>query len=161
MLLRIEESVDDGAGVVAFEPAVGGRGAFAGAMGAGVHHDDAVTGAQEKFGLADDADAVIGDPVKKKHPASVGPGCGNFPAAEHYAVGSANVEVLAMPAGDGEGGVRFADEAGSQFAADGVEVGGADQPAGQSRQERREEQKDESNADQAAAHVVSLEHTRS
>ena len=51
-----EQSVDDGLGVVAFKPSVGGDLAFAGAVGAGVHHDDVVTGAEEEvicFGSAD------------------------------------------------------------------------------------------------------------
>jgi hypothetical protein len=58
---RDEKGVDDGAGVVAFEPAVGGDGAAAGAVGAGVHHDNAVAGAQQEFGLTDESDAVVGD----------------------------------------------------------------------------------------------------
>jgi hypothetical protein len=62
-----------------------------------------------------------------------------------------------MPAGDGEGRIRFADEVGSQLAPDGVEVGGAYQPAGQCRQQRWAKEDDESNADQAAAHVLSLQ----
>ncbi len=45
------KSVDDGAGVGVFEPAVGCDFAFACAVGAGVHHDDAVAGAKQEFGL--------------------------------------------------------------------------------------------------------------
>lgn len=41
-----DERVDDGGSVGAFEPAVSGDGAFALAVGAGVHHGDAVSGAQ-------------------------------------------------------------------------------------------------------------------
>jgi hypothetical protein len=149
--------VNDGSSIIAFEPTIRGDRAFAGAVSASVHHDDAVAGSQKKFGLADDADAVIGDAVKEEDPAAVGLRRGNFPAAEHGTVGGANVEVFAVSAGEGKGGVRFPNEVGSQFAPDGMEVGGADQPAGQSGQKWREEQKDECDADQAPAHVLSLQ----
>ncbi len=76
------QRVEDGLGVVAFEPAVGGELAFAGAVGAGVHHDDAVAGAEEKFGLGDDADAVVGDAVEEEDPVAVGMIGADDPAAE-------------------------------------------------------------------------------
>ena len=82
-----EKSVDDGAGVVALEPAVGGDGAIAGTMGAGVHHDDAVTGAKQKFGMADHADAVVGDAMEEKDPVAVGMIGPDDPAAEEDAIG--------------------------------------------------------------------------
>jgi hypothetical protein len=41
---------------------------------------------------------------------------------------------------DSEGGVGFADEVGSQFAANGMEESRGDEPAGDSREQRREEQ---------------------
>jgi len=149
---RREQRVHDGAGVVAFEPAVGGDRAFAGAVGAGVHHDDAIAGAQEKFGLPDDADAVVGHAMEEQHPGTVGLGRSDLPAAEENAVGGPNVEFLALRAGDGEGSVRFADEIGREFSADGCEEAGRDQPAPDRRQKRREEQQDQGDADQLSTH---------
>src|SRR6266851_1455804 len=113
------QSVDDGMGVVAFEPAVGGHGAIAGAMSAGVHQDDAVTGAKKKFGLADDSDAVIGHSVEEKDPAAVRIRRPNKPATEYGAVGSTDVEVYALRAGLCEGGVAFPDEVRRESAAHG------------------------------------------
>src|SRR5713101_5564260 len=123
------QSVDDGTGVVAFEPAVSGDGAVAGAMSAGIHHDDAVTGAEKKFGLADDSDAVIGDAVEEKDPIAVVARRTDEPATKFNAVGSADVEVNLLRAGYGEGGVGVPDEVRRELAADGVEIGGAGQPA--------------------------------
>jgi hypothetical protein len=107
-----EKGVNDGFGVVAFEPAVGADLAFACTVGAGVHHDHAVAGAEQEFGLADDADAVVGDAVEEEGPVAVGMVGTDDPAAERYAVGSANVEVFAVAAAVSEGGVGFADQVG-------------------------------------------------
>jgi hypothetical protein len=115
-----EQSVDDGLGVVAFKPSVGGDLAFAGAVGAGVHHNGAVTGAKEKFGLADDPDAVVGNAVEKEHPIAVGMVGADNPASEEDAVGGADVEVFAVAAGMGEGGVGLTDKVGREFAAHGM-----------------------------------------
>lgn len=115
-----EQSVDDRLGVVAFKPAVGGDLAFAGTVSAGVHHNDAVAGANEEFGLADHADAVVGNAVEEEHPVAVGMIGANNPAAKHDAVGSANVEVFAMAAGVREGGVGLTDQIGGEVAADGM-----------------------------------------
>src|SRR5580765_4236730 len=125
----MKKGVDDGTSVVAFEPAVGGDGAFAGAVGAGVHHDHAVTGAEEKFGLADNADAIIGDAVKEQDPASVGMLRTDDPAPKEDAVRSADIEVFALAAGKGERGVGFADEVGGECAPDGMKEAGGDEPA--------------------------------
>jgi len=146
------QRVDDGAGVVAFEPAVGGDGAAAGAMGAGVHHNDAVAGAQQEFRLTDDSDAIVGDAVEDENPAAIGILRPDFPATEKRSIGSLHVEVLAGCADGGEARVGFADEIGREFAANGVEEGRGGEPSGNSRQERREEQQNQSNANQAAAH---------
>ena len=59
------EGVQDGTGVVAFKPAVGGNRSFAFAVGARVHEGDAIAGAEEDEGRLEDAHAVIGDPVEK------------------------------------------------------------------------------------------------
>src|SRR5271169_3912638 len=137
----MEEGVDDGLGVVALEPAVGGEMAFAGAVGAGVHHDDAVAGTEEEFGLADDADAVIGYAVEEEDPGAIGAAGADDPAVEQDAIGGADVEVFAMAAGVGEGGVGFADEVWGELAADGVEEAGGYKPPSDTRQDGRQEEK--------------------
>ena len=134
-----DQFVDDGAGVDAFEPAVGGGGAAAGAVGAGVHHDDAIAGAQQEFGLTDDADAVVSDSVEEEYPAAVGIFRADFPTTERRSIRCLHVEIFTAAAGDCEGGVGFAEEVGRQLAADGVEERRAGEPAADSRQERREE----------------------
>jgi hypothetical protein len=150
--LRLNELVDDGAGVVAFEPAVGGDGTFAGAVGTGVHHDHTVARAEQEFRLADDADAVVGHAVEKQHPRAVGLGRSDLPAAEKHAVRGANVKVLALRGSDGEGGIGFADEIGGEFSADGMKEPGRDQPTSDRRQKRREEQQDQDDTDQTLTH---------
>jgi len=139
-VFRGEQGVDDGARVAAFEPAVGGDGAAAGAVGADVHHDDAVAGAQQEFRRSNDSDAVVGNAVEKEDPAAVGVFRAGFPATERGTIRCANVKILAGCAGDGEGSVGLTDYIGSQVAANGMEERWAGEPSGHSRQERREEQ---------------------
>jgi hypothetical protein len=98
-------------------------------VGAGVHHDDAVTGAEEKFRLADYADAIIGDAVKKEDPTSVGMLRTDDPTSKENAVRGADIEVFAVAAGKGERGVGFADEVGGKFAANRMKEAGGDEPA--------------------------------
>src|SRR5258708_4984759 len=136
-MFRRKQGVDDGAGVVAFEPAVGGDGAAAGAVGAGVHHDDAVAGAQQEFRLTDDSNAVVGDAVKEEDPTAIGIFRADFPSAEKRSIRSLHVKVLAGCAGGGEGGVSFADEIGRQLAANGVEESGGGDPSGNYGPQRR------------------------
>jgi hypothetical protein len=76
--------------------------------------------------LANYTDAVIGDPVEEKNPASVGMLRAHDPTAEQDAVRVADVEVFAVAAGIGERRVGFADEVWSEFAADGVKKTGGD-----------------------------------
>ena len=90
-----EVKEEDGAGVSAFEPAVSGDRAAAGAVRSGVHHDDAVAGAQQKLRLADDSDAVVADAVKKQNPAPVGIFGPDFPASKKRSVRRMHVEILA------------------------------------------------------------------
>ena len=147
-----EEGVDDGARVIAFEPAVGGDRAAASAVGAGVHHDDAVAGAQQKFRLTDDSDAIVGDAVEDEDPVAVGILGADFPSTKRRSIRGFHVEVFAGCAGGGEGGVGFADKIGRQLAADGMKEGRSSEPSGNGGQERREEQQNQSDANQAAAH---------
>ena len=105
-------------------------------MGASVHHDDAVAGAEEKFGVADHADAVVGNAVEEQDPVSVGIRRLDFPAMKVDAVRGADIEVLAVAATVGEGGIRFADEVWSELAPDGMEEAWRDQPAGDPSQDR-------------------------
>ena len=146
MLVRItadfgaDQLVNDGFCVIAFEPAVGGDGSAAGAVGAGVHHDNAVAGAQEKFRLANGSHAVVGLAVEEKNPVAVGFFGQNFPAAEKHSIRCPDVEIQASGTGDGERGVGFADQIRGQFAADGTEERGAGHPADHCGEERREKQ---------------------
>ncbi len=140
-MFRRKQGVDDGAGVVAFEPTVGGDGAAAGAVGAGVHHDDTVAGAQQKFGLTDDSNAVVSDAVEDKNPVAVGILRPDFPAAEKRSIRSLDVEVLTGCAGGGEARVGFADEIRRELAADGMKERGSSDPSGYSSQERREKKR--------------------
>ena len=147
---RTDQFVDDDAGVVTLEPAVSGDGAFAGAVGAGVHHNDAVAGAQKEFRLANGPHTVVGLAVKEQDPKAVGILGADFPAAEERAIWCADVEVFAGGPGGGEGRVGFADQIRGEFAANGVDQGGAGQPPHHGGEDRREEEENERNADQAA-----------
>jgi len=109
-------------------------------VGASVHHDDTVSGAKKDFRLADGANAIVRDAVKEKDPAAIGVRRTDEPAAEGEAVGSLDREVLALGMGDCEGGVGFANEIGSEFAAERMEIGRADEPAGDGGKQRRKEQ---------------------
>jgi hypothetical protein len=64
--------------------------------------------------------------VEEEDPISIGIFRADFPAAEKRAVLCVNVEILAGCAGDGKGGVGFANEVGSQLAANRVEEPWAD-----------------------------------
>lgn len=75
---------------------------------------------------------------------------------EEDAVGSPDCEVFAMAAGVGEGSVGFADQVRGELAADGVEEGGGDKPARDTRQERGKEEKDHEDANEASAHGLSI-----
>ncbi len=90
------ERVNDGAGVSALEPAVGGDVATAVAVGTRVHHDYRIAVLEEGFGLADDADAIVGNSVKEQHPGAVGIFRAHFPAAQDGAVGSFDDEIVAF-----------------------------------------------------------------
>jgi len=96
--------------------------------------------------------AVVGDAVEDENPVAIGIFREDFPAAEKRSIGSLHVEVLASSAGGGEARGGFADEIGCQLAANGVEERGSSDPSGYSSQERREEQQNQSDANQAAAH---------
>ncbi|GAC1617005.1 MAG: hypothetical protein NVS9B13_03150 [Candidatus Acidiferrum sp.] len=119
------QGVNDGASIVAFEPAVSGDGSFTGAMGAGVHHDGVVAGAEEEFRLANDADAIVCDAMKEQDPTSVGMSATDFPAAQTHAVGSDNGEVFAVGTDEAKRCVSFPDEVGSQLPANRVEECGS------------------------------------
>lgn len=149
-----KQCVNDGAGVVAFEPAVSGDGAFTGAVSAGVHHDDTVASAEQYFGLAHDAHAVIGDTVEDNDPTAVGGFWADLPAAEHEAIGGADIEVFAVGADVGESVVGFADVGGRERFEDRMEEVWRDQPTSHAREERREEEQEKSDADESPAHVV-------
>ena len=62
------QCVDDGARIVAFEPAVSGHRAVARAVSAGVHHHHVVAGGQQYESVFEHAHAIVGDAVKKQNP---------------------------------------------------------------------------------------------
>src|SRR5690242_9449397 len=121
-------------------------------MAACVHHDHTVSGPQEKFGLADDADAIVCHAMKKKDPRAIGIVRSDCPASEVDAVCGAYIEILSVRMRKGEGGLRFANEIGRQFAPNGTEIPRRYKPAGHGGQQWRQEQQDERDADQAFAH---------
>src|SRR5713226_3807258 len=129
-----EKRVDDGAGVIALEPAIGGDGAPACAVGASVHHDHAVTGAQQKFRLTNDTHAVVGNAVEEEDPVAIGVFRADFPAAEKRSIRRTYVKILASRPSDGEGNVGFADQIRREFAANGMEESRPGKPPGNSRQ---------------------------
>ncbi len=100
--------------------------------------------------MADDADTVVRNTVKKKDPVAVGISRNNLPAAQKYPVRSANIEILAVCARNREGSVGFTDEVGGEFAADGVEECRTGEPSGRSGKERREEQENQQDAVESA-----------
>src|SRR5260370_10325008 len=148
-MLRKGQRVEDGGGGVALAQAIGWGGTAAGAVGSGVHHDDGVTGAQEEFRLTNDSDAVVGDAVEENDPTAVGVFRTDFPTSEKRSVLCANVEILARRSGEGEGGVGFANEVGSQHAANGMEERWGGEPSRHGRQERRGEEQNKSKAKEA------------
>ena len=121
-------------------------------MAARVHHHHAVAGTKQEFGLADDADAVVGHAVEEQYPGAVWIQGSDLPAAEQDAIRGAHVEFLAVGMREGERGVGFADEVGRQFAADGMKVRRRDQPARHRREERWQEQQDQRDAKQSSIH---------
>lgn len=133
------ESVDDGAGVVAFEVAVGGDGALARSVSAGVHHENAVSGAQQNARVLDHSNPIIGYTVKDEHPGAVRILGDDFPATEQSSIGRADVKIRASRTDGRKGDVGFANEAGSELPADGVEESRAGKPAANGREQRREQ----------------------
>ena len=127
------ERVDDGAGVVALEPAISRHGTAAGAVGAGVHHDHAVAGSQQEFRLAQDSDAVVGDTVEEEDPIPIGNFRADFPAQEKRSIGSPNLEIFAGCPNDEEGGLGLANQVGGELAANGMEKRRAGKPSAYSR----------------------------
>lgn len=125
--------------------------AFAGAVSASVHHDDAIAGADQELGLTDDADAVVGDAVKEEDPVAVGMVGADDPSVKQDAVGGADVEVFAVAAAVGEAGVGFADEVEGEFSADRMEKSGSDEPACDACQDGRQEEQDQQDTNEATA----------
>ncbi len=156
-LLGGNQSVDDGARIVAFEPAVRGDGALARAVGADVHHNDAVAGEEKDAGVFENAHAVIRNAVENQCPIAVGVRGTDFPSSKQDAVRCANVKILAMSVDLTERGISFEDEIGSELPADGMEKRGSEEPSAHSRQCWREEEQDQQDANEPAAHGFCLE----
>src|SRR5437016_3983632 len=102
--------------------------------------------------MASDSYAVVSDPVEEQDPVAIGIFRADLPTSEKRSILCGHVEILAACPGDGEGSVGFADEVRSQLAANGMEERRAGQPSGHSRQERREEQQNQSDAKETATH---------
>src|SRR5882762_66727 len=96
--------------------------------------------------------AVVSDSVVEQDPVAIGIFRADLPTSEKGSILRGHVEILAACPGDGEGSVGFADEFRSQLAANGMEERRAGEPSGHSRQERREEQQNQSDAKETAAH---------
>jgi len=151
-MFRGDERVEDGARVVAFEPAVGGHGASTFAVGAGVHQYDIVTGTEEEQRVFEDADAIVGDAVKNKNPRAVGLRSAHLPAAKKNAIGSGHGEGFAKRADLCEGGVGLLDEVGGERASNGMKEGWSDKPADDAGDEYGSEEKREGDAEESAGH---------
>jgi hypothetical protein len=119
-------------------------------VGAGVHHGDAVSGAQQEFGVLGDTDAIVGNTVKQQDPGAVGLRRTNFPAVEEDAVGRADCEVFAARVSLLERDVGFVDEVGGERAANWMKIGWGDEPASDSGKKRRKKKKDECDAKKSA-----------
>src|SRR5260370_8848891 len=133
-LLGGNQSVDDGARIVVFEPTVGGDGALARAVGADVHHNDAVAGEEKDAGVFENAHAVIRNAVENQYPIAVGVRGTDFPSSKQDAVRCANVKILAMSVDLTERGISFEDEIGSELPADRMEKRGPEKPSAHDRQ---------------------------
>ena len=90
------QGVDDLARVIALFPAVGGHRATALAVGAGIHHDHAVTVGEQKLRVTQVAGAIVGNSVIEQDPIAVGTFRLDFPATENRAVSSGYVKIRVM-----------------------------------------------------------------
>ncbi len=151
-MLGSDEGVEDGAGVLAFEPAVGGDGSIALAVGAGIHEDDGVACVQQDLGLIDHADAVIGDAVKRENPVAVGVSGANFPSAQSDAIASGDCEVFEVGAGRLETQIGLMDQVGSEQAALRMKKCGSEKPSTNCRKQHGEQDKKQGDAE-GLAHI--------
>src|SRR5260370_29081558 len=150
-LLGGNQSVDDGARIVVFEPTVGGDGALARAVGADVHHNDAVAGEEKDAGVFENAHAVIRNAVENQYPIAVWVRGADFPSSKQDAVRCANVEIFAMSMDLAECGIGFEDEIGSELPAEGMEKRGPEKPSAHGRQWWRGEVQEQQEANEPAA----------
>jgi hypothetical protein len=63
-------------------------------LGTQVHHHDAVAVAEQKFGVADDSSAVVGDAVEEQNPITRRRRRTNFPSPQLDAVFCSNGEIF-------------------------------------------------------------------
>src|SRR6266478_7283649 len=110
--------------------------------------------------MTNDSYAIVSDPVEEQDPVAVGVFRADLPTSEKHSILCANLEIFAACPGSSEGGIGFADEVRSQLAANGVEERRAGEPSGHSRQERWEEQQNQSDAYETAAHKGLCKDTR-
>lgn len=105
MTLR-SQKIDPLVNVIAFYEAVGGEGAIAGTVGAGVGEKDGEAVGEEELGVAGHADAVVAETVEKKDGVAVLCARADEPGAECLAVrggeggvGEGGVDLLGLVAG--------------------------------------------------------------
>lgn len=93
-VLVVHQPVEPQVDVVAFEEAVGGKLAVAGAVGAGVGHKDRVVVIEQVFCVARHACPVVGETVEEDDGNAVGMRWSEKPCSEGDVVGSAEGDVL-------------------------------------------------------------------
>jgi hypothetical protein len=90
--------------------------------------------------------------VEGEHPDAVRIRRANFPTAKEGAIGRANIEIFPVAASMDKRGVGLANQIGSERAANWVKKSRSGKPAGNSSEERQEEQKNE-NGTKKSQHI--------
>lgn len=87
------QRIHDGNGIVAFLPTVSGHVAAAFPVVARIHRHDAVSMAQQKFGMPDHSCPVVRDAMIKKHPITIRRRRADFPTSQRAVVRSLHREI--------------------------------------------------------------------
>jgi galactose-1-phosphate uridylyltransferase len=159
-MLRSPQRIEDGAGVVALEPAVCGDRSFTFAVGARIHQRDSVASAKKDERVFENAHAVIRNAVEEQHPATIGLPGADFPAVQKNRVGRANVKGFAVDTNLREGSVRLLNEVGCKWAANGMEKRRSYKPSERHSHDRWNEKQDEQDADDVPAHGLHFKNTK-
>ncbi len=121
-------------------------------MGAGVHHDDAVAGKEQDARVFENAHAIIRHAVKDQYPIAVGVRGTHFPSSKEDVVRCANIVFFVTRANLRESGIGLPDEVGCELPADRMEKRGPEKPSAHGSQCGREEEQDQKDANEPAAH---------